>query len=317
MRTSLFVSVILMFIVGCGAGAPMAMKPVPMAKDGAARAPEAAAGAGNEQVVAKAMPPQEPGDVKKPEKKAEEVRERKIRYTANLQVVVADLDKAWEKLKTAMKETKAVAAQEEINTSPGTPRAGTWKVRVPVAQLDRFREAVVKLGDVSRNTLQSEDLTAQYYDLAAHLDNRNAEREAIRDLLKEIGKKDIKHYLEIKRELDAITDDINRKEGQLRLWKDLTDLTTVTVQLQEKIKHDAPKPPDRHEVVSFGTRAETTWQQSIDALVTVAQGAALVAIALAPWVALPLAVLALLLIVAWRRAKATKVAAVESQVKKG
>ena len=148
MRTSLFVSVILMFIVGCGAGAPMAMKPVPMAKDGAARAPEAAAGAGNEQVVAKAMPPQEPGDVKKPEKKAEEVRERKIRYTANLQVVVADLDKAWEKLKTAMKETKAVAAQEEINTSPRKPSAGTWKVRVPVAQLDRFREAVLKLCEV-------------------------------------------------------------------------------------------------------------------------------------------------------------------------
>lgn len=231
---------------------------------------------------------------KPPPEKKEAAKPRKIRYTTDLRVIVEDFDKSWDGLKAAMKEAKTEPAQEDINTSPGSPRNGSWRIRVPIDHLESFREAVAKLGDVERNTLQSEDMTAQYYDLEAHIANRNAEREAMRDLLKEVGKKDLKSYLEVKRELDSVTDDINRKEGQLRLWKNMTDLTTVTVNFREKQKFDAPKKVEDKEIPTFGMRADKTWTESWDMFLGFCQGAILVAIAVTPWLAIPL-VLALVL----------------------
>ena len=246
---------------------------------------------------------------KQPEQKAKE-KPRKIRYTADLRVIVDDFEKSWEGLKAAMKDANTEPAHEDINTSPGSPRSGTWRIRVPVDLLESFRTAIIKLGDVERNTLQSEDMTAQFYDLEAHVANRNAERDALRELLKEVGKKDIKHYLEVKRELDSITDDINRKEGQLRLWKNLTDLTTVTVHLREKQKFIPEERAKDQEVATFGMRAGKTWSDSWDLLLGFCQLMMLVAIAIAPWLPIPLVVLGSVWLIAKLMARADRKPAV-------
>jgi hypothetical protein len=226
----------------------------------------------------------------KGEPKAKAPKLRKIRYTSDQSIIVEDFDKAVDGLQTAMKDAQAEMAQEEIRTTPGQPRSGTWRIRVPVDQLSVFRSKIIALGEAERNTLQSEDLTAQYYDLEAHITNRNAEREALRDLLKEVGKKDIKHYLEIKRELDSLTDDINRKEGQLRLWKNLTDLTTCTVQLREKQRYIAEEKAKDQEEPTFGMRIGKTWSDSGEKFIEFCQGLVLVAIAIIPWLPIPLIV---------------------------
>ena len=231
---------------------------------------------------------------------------RKIRYTADLRVVVKDFDTAWAGLKAAMKEAKTDPASEEINTSPGSPRSGTWRIRVPVDLLDTFREAVIKLGDVERNTLQSEDMTAQYYDLEAHIANRNVEQEALRDLLKEVGKKDLKHYIEVKRELDSITDDIDRKAGQLRLWKNMTDLTTVTVHLHELQKYIPEEKAKDRELPTFGMRASKTWESSWEAFLDFCQLVVIVAIAVTPWLPIPLVFFGCIWLLARRLARSPK-----------
>src|SRR5205807_2382150 len=147
--------------------------------------------------------------------------QRKIRYTADLRLIVENFSKAEKELEAAIEDAKGRLANSEFNSAANAVRSGTWRVRVPVENLASFRKAIAKIGDVELDKLDSEDLTERYYDLEAHIKNRNAEREALRDLLQEVGKKEIKYYLEIKRELDSVTDDINRKEGQLRLWANL------------------------------------------------------------------------------------------------
>jgi len=245
--------------------------------------------AGKDDVFVALQPDQEG----KGEPKAKAQKQRKIRYTSDQSVIVEDFDKAWEGLKSATLDVQGELAQEEIHSSPGQPRTGTWRIRVPVDQIHVFRTKVIKLGEAERNTLSQEDLTAQYYDLEAHITNRNAEREALRELLKEVGKKDIKHYLEIKRELDGLTDDINRKEGQLRLWKNLTDLTTCTVQLREKQKYIAEKKAEDKEDPTFGMRAGKTWRDSGETFIAFCQGLVLVLIAVTPWLPVPVVVLSM------------------------
>ena len=228
-------------------------------------------------------------DQGQPDPKAKPEQPRKIKYISDVKVIVEDFAKAEDGLKAALKDAKALVAHAEINSSPNTVRNGLWRIRVPIEQFDGFREALFKLGEVEKNTVDSEDLTSQYYDLEAHIKNRQAEREAVRKLLEKVGDHDIKQVIEVKRELNAITDDINRKEGQLRLWANLTDLTTVSLTLREKQKYAAPAPPASSETPTFAMRADKTWNESWESFLGFCHAIALFAIALTPW--LPVALI--------------------------
>src|SRR6476620_4434706 len=105
----------------------------------------------------------------------------------------------------------------------------------------------------------------------------------MRDLLKETSKRHMEQYLKVYDKLESISDEINRKEGQLRLWANLTDLTTVTVHMRERHKYEQEPAPNLAEVPTFRMRAGTTWSQSWSLVVGLAQSILLFLIALIPW----------------------------------
>lgn len=271
----------------------------------------------DEAFVAQQDQPAQPAKDGKPQEKKE--KPRKIRYSADIRLIVDKFDDAEEGLDAARKEAKGEYEKVEVNSSAGTVRSGMWRVRVPVENLNSFRKAVKKLGAVERDTIESDDMTAKYYDLEAHLVNRKAEQLATREFLVEIGKKDPR-YLDVKRELDAISDDINRKEGQLKLWANLTDLTTCTIHMTEKQPYIAAPKVEPVEVPTFGMRASSTWKSSWDAFVGFLEVIVLIAIAVTPWLPIPLLFFAGLWLIARRllRAKAEPVIMlVEAEGKKG
>ncbi len=265
---------------GFGVGAKLAPgAPGDMPRDEAAREGLAAA--------------QAPGDagpkgVNAPEKKAKVEKQRKIRQTADMKLIVEDFSKAVKELKAAIAAHKAEEATSEINTSANTVRAGKWIVRVPVAQFDEFRDAVAKIGDVEKHTVDSEDMTDKYYDLQAHIENRKVSREAMRRLLDKVGDRDVAQHMQVSDKLDAITDEINRKEGQLKLWENLTDRTTCTVHMREKQLYTPAAKVEDKEIPTFGMRVSKTWDGSLDLFVGFWQWVAIVAIALAPWLPIPI-----------------------------
>ncbi|MSQ95776.1 MAG: DUF4349 domain-containing protein [Gemmataceae bacterium] len=284
--------------VGCSkSAAPTAEKiGMPAAEKGMARdegpqAPMPAEhdGLGGQVAFQEGQPPQGKGA-----KEAKVDQPRKVKYTADMKLIVEKLTEAEEALDAARKEAKAEYEKMEVNTSANTVRSGMWRVRVPVDNLNSFRKDVKKIGDVEKDTIESEDMTAKYYDLEAHLTNRKLERDGIREFIKEIGKKD-QRYREVMRELEAISDDINRKEGTLKLWANLTDLTTFTIHMRERQKFIAEtKVDDKPPPQTFSTRASTTWTASWDLFVGFLEAVAIVAIAIAPWLPIPLVLLLLL-----------------------
>jgi hypothetical protein len=263
--------VLLLVSIGCSRQAPSrpeakaapmeAMAPAP---DMVAQAP---AGGAN----------QPPAGAKKPE------QPRKIRYTADLRVIVEDFAKAEPAFMAALKEAKGHVAHSEVGGSPSQGRMGTWRVRVPVDQFDAFRDAVRQLGEVERDTADSEDMTEEFYDLEAHVKNRQAEEEALRELLKDKGKS-LSDILLIQEKVNQVRDDINRKQGRLKLLANLTDLTTVTVQLREKQRYNAPAPPALAERPSFSERAVKVFTDSWESLKTLGEFVALAVIGVTPWI---------------------------------
>jgi hypothetical protein len=225
-----------------------------------------------------------------PEQKDRVDKPRKIRYTADMKLVVDKLDDAEEALDAARNEAKGEYEKAEVNRSANVVRNGMWRVRVPNENLNSFRKAVAKLGEVERDTIESEDMTAKYYDLDAHITNRKAEQKATREFLIEIGKKDAR-YMEIKRELDTISDDINRKEGMFKLWTNLTELTTFTINMREKQPYAPTVVKDVADPPPFSERVNTSWDASWAVFTTFCQRIVIAAIWVAPWLPIALVVL--------------------------
>ena len=214
---------------------------------------------------------------------------RKIRYTANAKLIVEEFAAAEKGLKAAIKEADADIAQAEVNISPDAIRTGIWKIRVPVKNFDSFREALFALGEVEQNRVDSEDMTAEYHDLEAYIENRTKEEVAMNKLLEKAGERDMDIFIKIKRERDEIRRDINIKEGRRRLVANLTDLTTVNLTIRERQKHDkATTPVVTPPPATFGTRASETFSGSWQSFVGFLQALALVVLAVIPWLPLPL-----------------------------
>jgi hypothetical protein len=216
---------------------------------------------------------------------------RKIVYNGNVQLIVTDLDKAGATLKGIIKECDALLAGSEMTGSAGTPRSGHWRVRVPVKHFDEFMDGVVKIGVPQRNTTDSQDVTDEYYDLADRIKNKRMELETLRGYLQDKkANSQLETILKIETELSRVRGELDQLEGKLRRMKDITALATVDVTMQEqKDYHPAPPP-------SFINSVQGTFADSLDLLVRFGKGVALVAVALAPWLAL----IALVAVPAWR-----------------
>jgi hypothetical protein len=226
--------------------------------------------------------------------KAEKPVPRKIVYTAHVELVVEDFGEAEEQVRDLLKEEGGYVAKSEIQGSPGSPRRGTWTVRVPVDHFDAFMKAVTRLGELRRSAVDSQDITDQFYDLAAHIKTDEAEEEGLRKLLEKAPNGKLEDLLALRRELKNIRGQIEEQKGRLQRWDKETQYATVNLSLLDRKDYKAPVAPD------FGTSVGRTFQGSVDLLASFGRGVVLTLVALAPWLAV-LAVLAVPAFLLWRR----------------
>lgn len=122
------------------------------------------------------------------------------------------------------------------------------QVRVPSA---RFRDAlkeIEKLGEVATRTVQVQDVSEEYNDLAVRLKSLRATRDRLEQFLARA--KDIQEVLAVERELSRLNGEIDRIEGRMRFLASRAAFSTITVVFQPKAEHqvvvdptDQPPPP--------------------------------------------------------------------------
>jgi len=214
---------------------------------------------------------------------------RKIRYSATIQLITEDFPNVESEVARLVKEYGGYIAASEIQVSAGSIRTGFWKARIPVKEFEPFRAAVVKTGEVERNSTDSRDMTEEYYDLESHIKNRQAEEEALRKLMEKAVDK-MENFLAVRRELNQVREDIDRTQGRLKLIANLTDLTTVSITVRERQKYVPEKGPEPVEVPTFGRRIGRAFNDSVAALVDLGEGLVVILAALLPWLPLILAI---------------------------
>lgn len=158
---SILMAIGLLAFLGCGANSPEQSKhsaPAP-----SPRAPEEAAPAQRQAAQADGAPPAA-------------ALPRKVIRTASIDLAVEDFDEAEQGLRQLLALHKeAYVAQAEVTGSAGSPRRGSWRIRVPVAEFDDFIAALVRLGIPRKNAIDSKDVSEEFYDLDARIKNQKVE----------------------------------------------------------------------------------------------------------------------------------------------
>lgn len=224
---------------------------------------------------------------------AASVSPRKIIYTAEVALVVENLSRAQEKLARLVRSSQGYISDTTISGESGEKRSGTWKARVPVERYEAFMAGATRLGELQSVRSQSQDVTAEYYDVAARITNKQVEEARLRRHLEQSTGK-LSEILQVERELSRVRGEVEEAQGRIRVLANLSSLTTITITLNEIKNYVPPAPP------TFGTQVARAFSSSIDALRDALKGLVVLLAALVPWLVV-LAVFGLPARFIWRR----------------
>jgi len=150
------------------------------------------------------------------------VQPRKVVYTAQMEIIVADLD-------YALGEVRKAA--ERLGGYMQHLSHGSITIRVPAGQFNDAVDALAKLGPVVNREITALDVTEQHADLEIRLDNGRAALKRLQALLDKAM--DVKEVLAIEKELIRMRTEIERLEGKMNLLKNRVAYATITVSFRQ------------------------------------------------------------------------------------
>ena len=145
----------------------------------------------------------------------------------------------------------------QLNTTgqKGSARNLSASLRVPSDQLAAAITELKKLGTVVQETQNGEEVTDQYVDLKARLDNARVTEQRLTDILRNrTGKVD--DVLEVEREIARVRGEIERMDAQRKNLEKRVAYATVEIQVREDYKAEIEVTPP-----STGTQL---WNATVD-----------------------------------------------------
>lgn len=223
---------------------------------------------------------------------------RKIIYTGSVALRTDDLDAAEKKLDAMVKQFNGYLGSASRSGTKGSQRSGSWTIRIPSTGYGSFVKAISTIGELESSSQEAQDVSEEFYDVQARLKNKKVEEARLVELLQKATGK-LTEVLQVEKEISRIREEIEQIEGRLRFLTNQTDLSTITVTINE-VKEFRPAGPP-----SLSTDVKRAFTESVGQLGDVARGILIGVIAILPWAVLPGLVVGFLLIRA-RNAKAAE-----------
>jgi hypothetical protein len=177
-------------------------------------------------------PPPPPGEpaVSTPEPTA--VRSgRAIIYTGSVSLIVGDAEAA---------TTTFIARIEAIGGHLQSRNNTVVTVRIPVEQFKAVVEEVKRVGQVTSENIDSQDVTKQLMDLELRMITAENSHRRLQELLKTATV--LADVLAIEAELRRLTEEIEGFKAQLRGLRDLVSMSTLTVAFSANAPGPRPYP---------------------------------------------------------------------------
>ncbi len=227
-KTLFALSFLGIFLLGC------ANAPTEMAMDEAAFAPRAAPEIMEEAPVeAEAADGAFQDDVNFGTSLAvaqESGQERLIIRTGDMSIIVTDTESAMNTIAQMTEENGGWVVSSNVFQYSEEAMTGNMSVRIPSKGFDSFLEAVRQMSvEVTRITTSGQDVTEEYVDLSARLENLEATADRVRSFLDEA--KTVEEALEVSRELSRLEGEIESMKGRLQYLQQSASFSSVNIDL--------------------------------------------------------------------------------------
>jgi hypothetical protein len=158
-----------------------------------------------------------------------------IARTANLTLATKEFDRARAGLEDILKRHGGYLGELHTSTVADSGRSLEAALRVPGKELEAVMAEVKRLGRVEFESQQGEEVTQQYTDLQARLDNaRNTEKRLTALLAERTGK--LADVLQVEQEIDRVRGEIERMEAERKVLAGRVEFATLNVKLEEEYK---------------------------------------------------------------------------------
>lgn len=171
------------------------------------------------------MPYKTAGLNKSIEKEVHANEKRKIVYNAYLDLIIKDPDTINRKLVEIAKKYNGYAQS-----------IGSYQtiIRVVADSLNKAVFDISRLGKLNRKSISGEDISEQYNDLRIKLENAEKARKRYLELLDKA--QNVDETLKVEKELERLNGEIDLLKGKINRYSHLTEYSTITVSLKEKVK---------------------------------------------------------------------------------
>jgi hypothetical protein len=170
------------------------------------------------------------------DKKEQENIEQKIIKTGDIRFETNDLEETYSKMTTAVKKYNAIIQ----NDTEGKDYGSVFRkiiVRVPSKNFDLFLSDISKgVAYFDNKEISSQDVTEEYIDIDARLKAKKVLESRYLELLKKANK--VTEMLEIEKQLSAIREEIEAKEGQLRYMQSQISMSTITIEFYKTVANE-------------------------------------------------------------------------------
>lgn len=159
--------------------------------------------------------------------------EQKIIKTGSVRFETNDLEKTYQQIILAAKKYKSSLQ----NDSEGKEYGSIYKrmtVRVPSQNFDLFLNEISQgVTFFDTKEVAAEDVTEQYIDIEARLNAKKRLENRYLELLKKATK--VTEILEIEKQLSAIREEIEAKQGQLLYLQNQISMSTITIEFYKNV----------------------------------------------------------------------------------
>lgn len=211
-----------------------------------------------------------------------QAQEQLIIRTGNLEIVVEDTEAAIDEIASRTNATGGWVVNSNV-FQRGTDKSGNMTIRVPVEQFDAMMNEIEEMAiEVLGSSTSGEDVTEEYVDRRARLQNLEATADRVRSFLDEA--QNVEEALAVNAELSRLEGEIEAMRGRIQFLEQSAAYSTINV----NITPDALAQP----LEVGGWRPTGVVRDAFSALITALQGLATILI----WVVITLVPLALIVL---------------------
>ncbi len=168
--------------------------------------------------------------------------------TAALAVLTKEFDAARASLENLVRAHQGYFGQLNVAAPASAGRTLTATVRVPAAQLDPVLVELRKLGKVEQENQAADDVTRQYVDLVARLNNaRETEKRLVEILRERTGR--VRDVLEVEEQIARTREQIEQMDAERKTLDTQVQYAAIDLRITEEYKQSLETPAP-----SLGTR---------------------------------------------------------------